>query len=62
MLDPNERPSAVAIRTVAAALLEPDDHAHPTPRWSAPRWTPAPPITSDVGSTVSGEIVTDRER
>jgi len=59
--EPSDRPTAVAVR--AAARTEHDDHAHAAPRWSAPRWTPAPPITSDARATVSGEIVTtDRER
>ena len=62
--EPSERPTAVAVRAAArVASIEPDDHAHAAPRWSAPRWTPAPPITSDARATVSGEIVTtDRER
>jgi hypothetical protein len=60
--EPSERPTAAAVRAAAAAPIA-DDHAHAPPRWSAPRWTPAPPITSDARATVSGEIVTtDRER
>jgi serine/threonine protein kinase len=53
----NDQLTAVEARDIAAALLAPaNETITPTPRWSKPRWTPAPPITSDLRSAVSGEI------
>jgi serine/threonine protein kinase len=73
-VDPNERPTAAEVRVVANELLgelreaeefeedtDPDgqDVVHASgPRFSRPRWTPAPDlvITSERAPTVSGEI------
>ncbi|HUJ62969.1 MAG TPA: hypothetical protein VLX92_30910 [Kofleriaceae bacterium] len=72
--DPEARPSAADVRGAALALIativdspEPedgDDVARATPRFAMPKWTPSPdvPITSEVSSTVAGEIAVKPEK
>lgn len=55
--DPDERPTAVEVRAAAADLIDVDDRVHVTARFAAPKWTPAPLITSDRAAAVAGEIV-----
>jgi serine/threonine-protein kinase len=67
-VDPGERPSASEVRALAKELLaEPanaprEDIVHvSTPRFSKPKWTPAPPITVTSegadSAAAAGEIV-----
>lgn len=55
--DPDDRPTAADVRASASHLRE-TDVAHPQPRFSKPKWTPAPPITSAGAdrADASGEI------
>jgi serine/threonine-protein kinase len=39
-----------------------DDQVHISARFSAPKWTPAPPITSEAAAFVAGEIVEKTEK
>lgn len=39
-----------------------DDQVHISARFSAPKWTPAPPITSESTTFVAGEIVEKTEK
>lgn len=65
--EPADRPTARAIRDAVTAMLASavptiDEPVVTTARWHQPRWTPAPPITSDVRATVSGEIADKTEK
>jgi len=55
-VDPTERPTAAEVRAAAAELIDVDDRVHVTARFAAPKWTPAPVITSDVATTAAGEF------
>ncbi|HEX7700273.1 MAG TPA: hypothetical protein VF403_06125, partial [Kofleriaceae bacterium] len=62
--EPADRPTASEIRDAVTAMLAPavDEPVVTTGRWTQPRWTPAPPITSDLRATVSGEISDKTEK
>jgi serine/threonine-protein kinase len=62
--EPADRPTAAAIRDAVAQLLAPsvEEPVVTTARWTQPRWTPAPPITSDLRAMVSGEIADKTEK
>ncbi len=49
------RPTAGEVRALASELLV-------EPRFASPRWTPAPPITSEQVSSASGEIESKADR
>jgi serine/threonine protein kinase len=59
-LDPLHRPTAPEIVTLTSG----DDRVHvtPGPRFGKPKWTPAPPITSEATSVAAGEIPDKRDR
>jgi serine/threonine protein kinase len=60
-VDPDARPSASDVRSRASELRAADVVHVSTPRFSKPKWTPAPPITiSSAGADradASGEII-----